>query len=216
VPVVGDWNGSGNTKVGLFVPDSSQWQLDANGNGTWDGCGVDTCIDSFGQSTDEPVVGQWTSTGHDWIGVFRPQQAAWHLDSNGNGILERCTIDKCPALSVYQTGDVPVAGDWTGRGTTQLGLFRPSTGQWFLDRNANRAWDGCNKDRCFSNFGSQGDIPVSGDWNGTGTSKIGVFRPSTSEWFLDLNGNGKWDGPSLDLYVPGYGQPGDVPVVGKW
>jgi hypothetical protein len=97
-----------------------------------------------------------------------------------------------------------------------LGLFRPSTGQWFLDRNANRAWDGCKKDTCFSNFGSQGDIPVSGDWNGTGTSKIGVFRPSTSEWFLDLNGNGKWDGPSLDLYVPGYGQPGDVPVVGKW
>jgi hypothetical protein len=33
---------------------------------------------------------------------------------------------------------------------------------------------------------------------------------------LDLNGNGAWDGPALDLYVSGYGQAGDIPVVGKW
>ena len=74
---------------------------------------------------------------------------------------------------------------------------------------ANRAWNGCSKDLCISSFGMSGDIPVTGDWTGNGVSKIGVFRPSTGEWFLDLNGNGKWDGSSLDLYVPGYGQAGD-------
>jgi List-Bact-rpt repeat protein len=216
VPVVGDWNGSGVTKVGLFMPDASQWRLDANGNGIWDGCGIDICIDSFGQSADVPVVGQWTSAGHDWIGVFRPAQATWHLDVNTNGILDSCRKEKCLRLSVYANGDLPVTGDWTGRGTTQLGFFRPSTGQWFLDVDADGAWDGCSKDLCISSFGTSGDVPVSGDWNGTGKSKIGVFRPSTGEWFLDLNGNGKWDGPAIDLYVPGYGQQGDVPVVGRW
>jgi hypothetical protein len=55
---------------------------------------------------------------------------------------------------------------------------------------------------------------VIGDWNGTGISKIGVFRPATGEWFLDANGNGKWD-DGIDLYLS-YGEPGDVPVVGKW
>jgi hypothetical protein len=112
-------------------------------------------------------------------------------------------------------GDVPVAGDWTGAGTTQLGLFRPSTGEWFLDRNANRAWNGCKKDICITSFGTSGDIPVSGDWDRTGISKIGVFRPKTGEWFLDLNGNGKWE-PGVDLYVPAYGRTGDLPVVGRW
>jgi hypothetical protein len=138
VPVVGDWNRSGMTKIGLFVPDSSQWRLDANGNGVWDGCGIDICIDSFGQSTDAPVIGQWTSTGHDWIGVFRPERATWYLDVNSNGSLDSCRQDKCPRLSVYATGDLPVTGDWTGRGTTQIGFFRPSTGQWFIDSNANK------------------------------------------------------------------------------
>jgi hypothetical protein len=216
VPVVGDWNGSGASKLGLFVPASAQWLLDVNGNGVWDGCGSDTCIKSFGKSSDVPAVGQWTTGSPDRVAIFRPSEEKWHLDINGNGILDRCTTDKCPCWSVYQKGDVPVTGDWTGRGKSSLALYRPSTGQWFLDRNGNRAWDGCRKDNCVASFGSQGDIPVSGDWNGSGSSKIGVFRPSTGEWFLDLNGNGKWDGPSIDLYIPGYGQPGDVPVVGRW
>jgi hypothetical protein len=113
-------------------------------------------------------------------------------------------------------GDVPVTGDWRGRGTTQLGLFRPSTGEWFLDRKNSGSWNGCKKDLCISSFGLAGDIPVSGDWNGTGITHIGVFRPSRGEWFLDLNGNGTWDGPSVDLYVAGFGHAGDIPVIGNW
>ena len=59
-------------------------------------------------------------------------------------------------------------------------------------------------------------FPVFGDWSGTGTTKIGVFRATTGEWFLDLNGNGKWDGCNVDKCVTGFGQAGDLPVVGKW
>lgn len=216
VPVVGDWNGSGVSKLGLFVPVSAQWLLDVNGNALQDSCGSDACIKSFGKSSDVPVVGQWKMGTPDRVGIFRPSEEKWHLDVNGNGILDRCTTDKCPYWSVYQTGDVPVAGDWSGRGVTQLGLYRPSTGQWFLDRDGDRNWDGCRKDTCVTGFGAKDDIPVTGDWNGSGSSKIGVFRPSTGEWFLDANGNGKWDGPSVDSYVAGYGQPGDLPVVGRW
>jgi Divergent InlB B-repeat domain len=216
LPVVGDWNGSGIVKIGFFVPDSSQWFLDANGNGIWDGCGTDICSQSFGQPTDIPVAGHWTTAGEDRLAVFRPAEKKWHLDLNGNETLDRCRIDQCPSFNIYQNGDVPIVGDWTGRGRTQLGLFRPSSGQWFLNRNPNRAWNGCAKDNCISSFGIPGDLPVAGDWNGAGITKIGVFRPSTGEWFLDLNGNGKWDGPSLDLYVPEYGQAGDIPVIGRW
>ena len=214
--MVGDWNNSGTTKVGLFSSESLEWFLDANGNGIWDGCQVDVCSETFGVSTDLPVVGQWIRGGEDRIAIFRAAEKKWHLDLNGNEILDTCKIDKCAALSVYQTGDVPVAGDWSGRGTTQVGLYRPSTGQWFLDRSGNRKWNKCKKDLCVESFGSPGDIPVAGDWNGTAIMKIGVFRPSTGEWFLDLNGNGVWDGPTVDLYVSNYGLPGDVPVVGKW
>ena len=209
VPVVGDWDGSGKTKLGLFVPKSpqSQWLLE---------CEVDNCVRSFGQPTDLPMVGRWTTASIDEIGVFRPSEKKWYLDSNHNGVLDGCRTDECPSFSIYMNGDVPVAGDWSGSGITHLGLFRPNTGEWFLNRNGNRSWNNCKKDTCFTNFGKAGDLPVIGDWNGTGISKIGVFRSSTGEWLLDLNGNGKWDGPGVDLYVTGYGESGEIPIVGKW
>src|SRR5688572_7439919 len=209
VPVVGDWDGSGKTKLGLFVPKSpqSQWLLE---------CEVDNCVRSFGQPTDLPMVGRWTTGPIDEIGVFRPSEKKWYLDSNHNGVLDGCRADECPSFSIYMNGDVSVAGDWSGSGITQLGLFRPNTGEWFLNRNGNRSWNNCKKDTCITNFGKAGDLPVIGDWNGTGISKIGVFRSSTGEWLLDLNGNGRWDGPGVDLYVTGYGESGEIPIVGKW
>ena len=38
------------------------------------------------------------------------------------------------------------------------------------------------------NGGITGDVPVVGDWNGDGTSKVGVFRNGFF-WVLDANGN---------------------------
>jgi hypothetical protein len=215
LPVVGDWNASGTTKVGLFAADSSEWFIDANGKDTWDGCDVDICASSFGVPTDVPLAGRWKTGSEDRFAIFRPSENRWYLDLNGNERLQSCKTDRCASFNIYQTNDVPVAGDWTARGTTQLGLFRPSTGEWFLDGNNNNSWNGCKKDLCIASFGRDGDQPVTGDWNGTGATKIGVFRPSTGEWFLDLNGNGKWE-DQVDLYIPGFGQQGDVPVVGKW
>jgi hypothetical protein len=200
----------------VFLPDTAEWQLDQNANETWDGCNVDSCLGPFGRVTDLPVTGKWSAKGYDRVGLFRPDNGRWYLDIGGNGKWNTCDWDRCAYLNVYQAGDLPVTGDWDGNGTTRVGLFRPATGEWFLDYNANHSWDGCSKDRCLTAFGTAADLPVSGDWNATGISKIGVFRPSTGEWFLDLNGNGQWDGCAIDRCVANFGQEGDFPVVGKW
>ena len=41
--------------------------------------------------------------------------------------------------------------------------------------------------------GKPDDIPVTGDWNGSGKTKIGVYRASLGQWLLDYNGNGVSD-----------------------
>jgi len=217
VPMVGDRDGSGASQLGMFLTDTAQWQLDRNANETWEGCEIDICLGPYGERTDIPISGRWNLQGYDRIGAFRPSTGRWYLDVSGNGKWNGCDTDDCGYLKVFKRGDKPITGDWDGNGLTQLGLFRPSTGQWFLDYNGNHTWNGCTKDRCLSSFGTAADLPVSGDWNGTGTSKIGVFRPSTGEWFLDFNGNGQWDGCGIDLCGtnPGH-QAGDIPVVGKW
>ena len=52
--------------------------------------------------------------------------------------------------------------------------------------------------------------------NGTGLSKIGVSTGGS--WYLDMNGNGAWEGSSIDRVYPNFGQglTGAIPVVGDW
>jgi hypothetical protein len=45
---------------------------------------------------------------------------------------------------------------------------------------------------------------------------MGIFDPSTGMWELDRNGNGIFDGCTVDLCLGPFGQPGDLPVAGKW
>lgn len=60
-------------------------------------------------------------------------------------------------------------------------------------------------------FGLEGAIPVTGDFDGNGTTDIGVFFDGL--WFLDLNGNGVWDDGDLWARL---GKEGDQPVTGDW
>ena len=149
------------------------------------------------------------------IGVFRPSTGMWYLDSNGSGTWSGCGTDGCYG-QFGMPGDLPVVGDWNYSGTAKIGVFRPSTGMWYLDLNGSGTWSGCGPDSCLGPFGMPGDYPVVGDWTGTGTIKIGVFRPSTGMWYLDLNGSGTWSGCGTDGCYGQFGMPGDLPVTGQW
>ena len=148
------------------------------------------------------------------IGIARAEQSQllWLVDRNASGGWSGATLDGL--YSFGQPGDVPVTGDWNGDGRGKIGFFRPSTGMWLLDYNGDGGWSGPASDRMYF-FGQNGDTPVVGDWNASGTAKIGFFRPSTGMWLLDYDGNGQWNGPNADrqYYL---GQNGDRPVAGDW
>ena len=81
-------------------------------------------------------------------------------------------------------GDIPVVGNWDATGVSKIGVFTPQTGMWTLDINGNGKFDGCTLDKCFGPFGTTGDIPIVGDWSGTGTRRS-VFsepRPENGFW----------------------------------
>ena len=159
---------------------------------------------------DIPITGDWTGNGFTKIGIYRPSNGLFILDTNGNGQLD--AGDAVFNLQIGKmAGDVPVVGDWNGDGRSKVGYFRQGF-LWILDTNGNHVFEQ-GIDQVFSFGGVAGDVPVVGDWTGTGISKIGVFRQGFL-WALDANGNGTLD-PS-DPVFPYGGVTGDVPVVGDW
>lgn len=210
LPVFGDWNGSGTSKFGAFA--NGTWYLDTTGNGAWEGVSQDSMyLFDVGTPGTLPVIGDWNGTGVSKIGVYK--DGSWWLDSNGNGSWE-AGEDGSFAFSAGVTGAVPVTGDWTGSGTTKIGVY--SSGTWYLDLNGNGVWDGTPTDATHTfGIGLTGAVPVTGGWTGTGADKIGVYLNGT--WYLDLDGNGAWNGTPTDgIHVFGAGLSGAAPVAGRW
>ncbi len=208
IPVIGDWDGDGTSKIGVFR--KGAWYLDSNGSGTWNAGDTAISAGSFGLATDKPITGDWNGDGTTKIGVFR--KGAWYLDADGNDTWNAGDT----AISAGSFGlpnDIPVTGDWNGDGKTEIGVFRK--GAWYLDSNGSGTWNSGDKAIAAGSFGLANDIPVTGDWNGDGITEIGVFRDG--KWYLDFDGNGKWNS-SVDIALPkgSFGLENDIPITGIW
>jgi C1A family cysteine protease len=59
-------------------------------------------------------------------------------------------------------------------------------------------------------FGTTGDIPVVGDWTGSGTDTVGIFRNGVF-YLASANQN---NGGTINGFT--FGTTGDIPVVGDW
>src|SRR5262249_4569966 len=133
------------------------------------------------------------------------------LDANGDGTFDGGDT----VLTLGQTGDRFLVGDWDGDGYDELGVVRPqgdASGLVVLGGNGNGTFD--SADRSFT-FGRASDTFVVGDWNGDGKSKIGVVRPSggTAIFSLDSNGNGTFDAAD-QVFL--FGAATDRFLIGDW
>lgn len=98
-----------------------------------------------------------------------------------------------PTYAFGRRGDIPLTGDWDCDGFETAGLVRvdESTGavQWFFN---DEAWTGAAPDGPVS-WGSRGDIPIVGDWDGDGCDEPGVRKAGSNLWIfgqLSLAGSG--------------------------
>jgi hypothetical protein len=106
-----------------------------------------------------------------------------------------------PVLSfpaVTETSQFPGIGMGLERQRLAPSDPRPVNGSYL---NGDGQWKNCKFDKCVKSFGTVGDRPVTGNWTATGIANIRLYRPGTGEWFLDLNGNGKWDGCDIDACI---------------
>jgi len=118
---------------------------------------------------DIGVAGYWlydpaVHDTNDTMAVYRPPNSRFYMT------LSTCATNQCSQFGDKEqtfgnVGDLPVVGDWNGFSHDGLGVFRQSTGTFYLKNDAAIPDNAppTNPDFAFT-FGIPGDMPVAGHW----------------------------------------------------
>lgn len=102
--------------------------------------------------------------------------------------------------------DGPVAGnlipknkqaDFDGDRKTDVSVFRPASGDWFILNSSNQGFVGLA-------FGTSTDIPAPADFDGDGKTDPAVYRPSEGNWYSL--------GKAYTFTSRNFGTAGDIPA----
>jgi hypothetical protein len=88
--------------------------------------------------------------------------------------------------------------DFDGDGKTDIGIYRPSSGEWWLNRSG-------TGQTVAAQFGASTDKVVAGDYTGDGKADIAFWRPSNGNWFILRSEDGSF------FSFP-FGATGDIPA----
>lgn len=97
------------------------------------------------------------------------------------------------------------AYDFDGDGRSDVSIFRPGNGQWWIDNSS--------EGPTAAQFGAEGDKPIGADFDGDGRADISVWRPGPPDVaaLYILNSS------DLTVRIELFGQEGDDPVLmGDW
>jgi CSLREA domain-containing protein len=91
--------------------------------------------------------------------------------------------------------------DYDGDGRSDVSVFRPAEGNWYLQRST----DGFTA----TNFGLRSDKIVPADFDGDGKTDIAVYRPQQGIWYIARSSDGT-------LEAAQFGIAEDIPAVGDF
>ncbi|MBP5621951.1 MAG: hypothetical protein J6X44_08050 [Thermoguttaceae bacterium] len=201
--VVGDWSADGKDYVGLFV--DGAWLLDRNGDGKWDSSDIFASIRTE-QINNQPITGDWDGDGKTDIGVFGPR---WindqkYLDAE-KGLPSDDSALATSVTNAKIAENVPIE---------ENELFATEKNSRLITRVSEGRIRSDLIDHVFE-YGRDGDVAITGDWNGDGIAEIGVYR--NGKWLLDVNGNGEWDSGDKIFALDADDDPRSItPIVGDW
>ena len=177
----GDWNLDGVPDVGVMAGRNTIVTLLNNGYGglgherMWT-AGVETttmAVSDFDLDTKPDIIAGFTTSSAGYVKLLFNQT-------------ESSTLTQAAPF------------DFDGDGKTDISVFRPSLGEWWIARSGNAGVFAAQ-------FGASADKVAAADYTGDGKADIAVWRPSNGFWLVLRS-------EDLTYYAFPFGTSGDVPV----
>lgn len=153
----------------------------------------------WGASGDKPVLGDFDGDGATDVAVTRFQANGlfWHILKSGFD-QPGTHYTQMTSMQFGVGTDRVTAEDYDGDRKTDIAVFRPTAGTWYIQRSSDNQLQ-------VTEFGVLGDRPQPGDYNGDGKAEPALFHPSTGTWYTSPNpatnyGSVVW-GASSDIAV---------------
>lgn len=206
VPLPADYDGDGIKEIAIYRPLNGYWYISTE-NQSWNDKEDNCIIRQFGEKGDIAVPADYNGDGKTQLAVWRPSKGMWVIsEDNASYDAESHNYRQ---VDFGQMGDVPVPADFDGDKKTDIAIWRPSEGKWYI-LFENR--DQSNSTIQIIQWGTMGDIPVPADFNGDGKTNIAVYRPDKNgTWYISLN-NESMTPEYTDFLVIQWGVPNDFPM----
>lgn len=193
-----DLDNDGKANLAVFTPGAlGNWSVLDDMN--------QTVTRQFGQTGDIPTAGDYTGDGQTDLGVYRPSNNTAYYATN-----QTTPNSGYVGVPWGVAGDKPTPGDFDGDGKTDVAIWRPSNGTWYILRSSTSTVQ-------YFQWGAANDIPLVADFDGDLKTDFAVIRPDQAgitpnyQWYL-MNSNFNFGFPLTGTW----GTAGDVPVPGDF
>ncbi len=196
---IADFDGDGKADAAVFR--GGTWFVNPSGNPSFALSSPSAAFGTqFGLATDKLAPADFDGDGKTDIAVWREGALAYFYILNSSNNTFR-------AAQFGTTGDNPVVvGDWDRDGKADPAVYRAGTGGGqsnFYYRPSTQP----TVDFVTVSWGTGGDKPMRGDFDGDGRLDAAVFRPSNGIWYIRQSSNGQpryeqW-GTATDKFVSG-------------